>query len=443
MKINRVKIKSEYRKELKDYHKIINDLSAEQRSEGVKCAEKYYDYLATKGILYAWLALDVIGNEGKFGKLANIHLKSQSIFEGIAVEEINTVREKIIISLASHDAKMRSSKGYDQSNPCYDKIEAYHLKVFKYHTSPYAWGGLAPKELIGSGSWMKFYERDEGIFDCAEEIIKSDKIGKGGEYSAERMLKSLVHSYTQYTLVSNTPFELIISTASKEQAAFIWKIDPARIELVEEDISMLDSVSSKVFKAKAAENFVPSGEFDYSSSDSESEEEYSETFAANKVINKQLKAFLSNPSDLKHYQQESLEHAMQELKLAENLVPNIAKSGLESMGEHYEFMQQLIGIKEPTLELQKIKKLEEEEEKIDPYLKDLVQSFQNPQTFIATASTKPKTQEQKVDHEDNDWLNALLSNTASMMHEASSDPDMQQFLKTLGNNSEFNFGDDV
>ena len=83
MKINRVKIKSEYRKELKGYHKIINDLSAEQRSEGVKCAEKYYDYLATKGILYAWLALDVIENEGTFGKLANIHLKSESIFEGI------------------------------------------------------------------------------------------------------------------------------------------------------------------------------------------------------------------------------------------------------------------------------------------------------------------------------------------------------------------------
>ncbi len=175
----------------------------------------------------------------------------------------------------------------------------------------------------------------------------------------------------------------------------------------------------------------------------DNEDDLDQTLGANKVINKQLKALLSNPSDLHKYQQESLDNAMQNLKLAEGFVPNIAKSGLESMGEHYEFMQQLIGIKEPTLELQKIKKLEEEEEKIDPYLKDLVQSFQNPQTFIATASTKPKTQEPKVDHEDNDWLNALLSNTASMMHEASSDPDMQQFLKTLGNNSEFNFGDDV
>jgi len=41
MKINRVKIKSEYRKELKGYHKIINDLSTEQRSEGKICSNLY------------------------------------------------------------------------------------------------------------------------------------------------------------------------------------------------------------------------------------------------------------------------------------------------------------------------------------------------------------------------------------------------------------------
>lgn len=443
MKINRVKIKSEYRKELKDYHRDIDKLDSEDRGNGIEYAKMYYNYLAEAGIPYARLALDVIENEGKFGKLANIHLKSQSIFEGIQSEAMPAVREKIIISLASHDAKMRGDKDYNQSNPCYDKIEAYHLKVFKYHTSPYAWGGLAPKELIGSGSWMKFYEDDSGVLKGIDEIIKQGKIAKSLEYSVERMLKSVAYSYNQYTLVSNAPFQLMMSTASKEQAAFIWKIDPARIELVEEDTSMLDSVSSKVFKAKAAEYFVPSGEFDYSSSDSESEKEYSETLSANKVINKQIKALLSNPSDLKHYQQESLDNAMQDLKLAEGFVPNITKTSLESMDKHYELMQELMGIKDGALELKKVKKLEEEEEKFDPYLKDLAKSLKNPQTFISTASTKPKTQKQKVDHEDNDWLNALLSNTASMMQEASSDPDMQQFLKTLGNNSEFNFGDDV
>ena len=169
----------------------------------------------------------------------------------------------------------------------------------------------------------------------------------------------------------------------------------------------------------------------------DNEDDLDQSLGANKVINKQLKALLSNPSDLKHYQQESLENAMQDLKLAENLVPNITKSGLESMGEHYEFMQQLIGIKEPTLELQKMKKFEEEEEKFDPYLKDLAQNSQKQQTFTTTTVTKPETQEQKLEYEDNDWLNALLSNTNAMMNEASNDTNMQQFIKSLGNHTEF------
>ncbi len=173
----------------------------------------------------------------------------------------------------------------------------------------------------------------------------------------------------------------------------------------------------------------------------DNEDDLDQTLGANKVINKQLKALLSNPSDLHKYQQESLDNAMQNLKLAEGFVPNITKTSLESMDKHYELMQELMGIKDPTLELQKTKKIEEEEEKFDPYLKDLVQSFQNSQTFTSTASAKPKTQEPKVDHEDNDWLNALLSNTASMMNEASNDQNIQQFIQSLGNHSEFNSED--
>lgn len=175
----------------------------------------------------------------------------------------------------------------------------------------------------------------------------------------------------------------------------------------------------------------------------DNEDALDQSLGANKVISKQLKALLSNPSDLHKYQQESLDNAMQNLKLAEGFVPNITKTSLESMDKHYELMQELMGIKDPIFELKKVKELEEEEEKIDPYLKNLVQSFQKPQTFIAKASAKPKTQEQKVDHEDNDWLNALLSNTASMMNEASNDQDIQQFIQSLGNHSEFNFEDQI
>jgi len=41
----------------------------------------------------------------------------------------------------------------------------------------------------------------------------------------------------------------------------------------------------------------------------------------------------------------------------------------------------------------------------------------------------------------NGWLNALLSNTASMMSDASNDQDIQQFIQSLGNHSEFNSED--
>jgi len=446
MKISRTKIKLEYRKELKDYHRDIDSLDSEDRSNGIEYAKMYYSYLAEAGISYAKLALDVIKNEGKFGKLANIHLKSQSIFEGITLEEITTVREKIIISLASHDAKMRGNKNYNQSNPYYKEIEEYHIKVFKYHTSPYAWGGLALKELIGSGSWMEFYEQDKGVFEGIKEIIKQDKIGKSLEYSAERMLKSIAHSHNQYTLESKAPFQLKMSAASKEQAAFIWKIDPARVSEIEDDTSMLDSVSSKVFKAKPAEYFVPSGDPDYSSSDSEDDEEFNETLSANKAINKQLWQLLSNPSDLKQYNKESLSNAMQDLKLAEEFVPNITKSALESMSKHYGFMQELIGIKNPKQELEKIKKSEQEEAKMMPVAQDLVQDIQNQQVFTAgmqnfmnQQSNNGQTQEKKSD--DQDWLNDILLNTQTAMNQAYHDPDMQQFMKDLGGNSGFNYDD--
>jgi hypothetical protein len=304
------------------------------------------------------------------------------------------------------------------------------------------------KELIGSGSWMQFYADDSGILKGIEEIIKHNKICESLEYSVERMLKSVAHSHNQYILGINTPFELIMSAASKEQAALIWKIDPVRIELVEEDTSMFDSISSKVFKAKAAEYFIPSGDPDYSSSDSESEEEFSETLFANKLINKQLGHLLSNPSDLKQYDKEFLSNAMQDLKLAEEFVPNITKSTLESMSEHYGFMRELIGIKNPKQELEKIKKSEQEEAKIQPVLKDLVQNISNQQIFTADMqdfanqqSYNIQTQENKSN--DQNWLNDILSHTQAAMKQAYSDSDMQEFLKTLGGNSGFNFEDNV
>ena len=54
------------------------------------------------------------------------------------------------------------------------------------------------------------------------------------------------------------------------------------------------------------------------------------------------------------------------------------------------------------------------------------------------------SQKQDPSQEDNkDWLNNLVSNTKNSMNDAYNDPDMQQFLQTLGNNSNFNFEDNA
>ena len=306
MKINRAKIKLDYRKELKGYHKDIDTLDSEDRSNGIEYAKMYYNYLTEAGIPYARLAL--------------------------------------------------------------------------------------------------------------------------------------AHSYNQYIINSNTPFQLMMSTTSKELASVIWKIDPDRISEIEDDTSMLDSVSSRVFKARAAEHFVPSGEFDYSSSDSEEEEYLSKTLSANKVINKQLQALLSSPDDLKNHQKESFNNSLKDLKLAEEFAPNITKSSLESIAEHNGFIQELIGIKNPNQALEKIKKSEQEEEKMTPVVKDLVQNIKN-QEVITQKKKSSNTKEQKLDSED--WLTDIISHTQTAMNDAYNDPDMQQFLQTLGGNSNLNFEDNA
>ena len=92
-------------------------------------------------------------------------------------------------------------------------------------------------------------------------------------------------------------------------------------------------------------------------------------------------------------------------------------------------MQQLIGIKTPDTELEKIKKYEQKAEQIKPKMS----GFTNKQSY------NTQTQEKKSDNQD--WLNDILANTQTAMNEAHNDPDMQQFMKDLGGNSGFNYDD--
>jgi hypothetical protein len=152
----------------------------------------------------------------------------------------------------------------------------------------------------------------------------------------------------------------------------------------------------------------------------------------NKVINDKLEQLLSNPDQLKQYQQQSINDAFEGLKIGEKMIPGMTEYSVKSANEHYEFLQGLVGIKDPDIELEKIKQ----------YKQKSTTTKSNMQSFMGGQNNT--SQKQDPSQEDNqDWLNNLVSHTQTAMNEAYNDPDMQQFLQSLGNNSEFKFEDDV
>lgn len=151
----------------------------------------------------------------------------------------------------------------------------------------------------------------------------------------------------------------------------------------------------------------------------------------NKVINHLAGKLLSDQNYAEQYRENSINDALSGLKLTESIIPGITKQSLKSANEHYELIQQLTGIKSTSEELEKVEKYEQEFEQIKPKM----QSFPSKQSY--------NTQTQEKNSDDQDWLNDILSHTQTAMNQAYNDPDMQQFLNTLGNNSGFNFEDSI
>ena len=152
----------------------------------------------------------------------------------------------------------------------------------------------------------------------------------------------------------------------------------------------------------------------------------------NKVINDKLEQLLSNPDQLKQYQQQSINDAFEGLKIGEKMIPGMTEHSVKSANEHYEFLQGLVGIKDPDIELEKIKQ----------YKQKSTTAKSNMQSFMDAQNNTSQKQD-PLQEENQDWLNNLVSNTQTAINEAYHNPDMQQFLQTLGNNSEFKFEDDA
>ena len=106
-------------------NKIFNklQLTEAEREAGVAAAKAHYKLLADSGNKYGNLALEVINNNGEWGKMANKHLEHQAVFDGINELAVPTVRDNIIISLAHMDIIARKGdniqndlKGHRQVN---------------------------------------------------------------------------------------------------------------------------------------------------------------------------------------------------------------------------------------------------------------------------------------------------------------------------------------
>ena len=222
MTIDKEKINSEYTQILQEAYDNIDTLTPAERATAIETAKKYYEYLASNGIIYGKIALEVLENKGRFGEMANINMKDQSIFDGVPPSKIPEMTEKLAISLAYRDSDMRGKPEYIESDRSSKeigiKIGIYHKEAFEKYSTPYAWAGLATDELIGVGEWERLYVENTGVFEGAIEIWNSGKLGEtGSQYSKERMVQSLKHTYRVYSTKIEVPFTLHVTAASKEQ----------------------------------------------------------------------------------------------------------------------------------------------------------------------------------------------------------------------------------
>ena len=64
----------------------INSITPAERVAGVEVVREYYEYLKASGEPYGEGALQVVTDTGMFGKIANIHLRTQAVFDGKANE---------------------------------------------------------------------------------------------------------------------------------------------------------------------------------------------------------------------------------------------------------------------------------------------------------------------------------------------------------------------
>ena len=226
-------------------NKISKELSLTEaeRAAGVAAAKAHYKLLADSGNKYGNLALEVINNNGEWGKMANKHLEHQAVFDGITESSVPIFRDNIIISLAHMDIIAR--KGDNIQNDL-KAIGIYHKKVFGDQISEYAWGGLLFEE-IKTGLWMDIYIKNEGRHDLASAVMQTTKEASKAladgrlktEYSIERMTQTMLYTAGR---ASGNNFTGDSTAFSKEGVAKSWGVDVSQVVLLDPYVGVHNAV---------------------------------------------------------------------------------------------------------------------------------------------------------------------------------------------------------
>jgi hypothetical protein len=184
-------------------------ITMDQRIQGRNLAVDYYQFMNLHGDLYsvenggkpvqyAQMALDVVNDTGIFGSLANIHLRTQAVFEGKTRAELPEITDKLVIGLAGADMQCRIDEIGEviidgKPHICNaDAIRRYHEQQFEgQKLSINCWGGEIFEQLFGEGSWFELMTPG-----AASETLKKLPLAavKAEFYPEnERMSKAALH----------------------------------------------------------------------------------------------------------------------------------------------------------------------------------------------------------------------------------------------------------
>ena len=203
---------TQLKKMVKDNNNIITQ---QQRIEGKQIAQNYYQFMSLHGNLYgeiggqnaqqyANLALDVVKDQGIFGNMANIHLRTQAVFEGKIRAELPVMTDKLIIGLAGADMDCRVNevaKNLGEGglpHVCNPRaIRDYHEEQFNLQQlSIDCWGGEIFNKLFGEGSWLPLMIPQEAPKTISKLPIEF--LGAMFDPNSNRVLQAGMHTLKIY-----------------------------------------------------------------------------------------------------------------------------------------------------------------------------------------------------------------------------------------------------